>query len=77
MNQGRTTAIQWFVAPLIALPVCDPPPDAATAKPIGKDKGIVIPSGTSLGARHPSELGGPKNQRVVEHTSLCKISDQC
>lgn len=39
---GRPRAIEWFVSPLVAMPVSYSALDAAAAHPVRKHEGVVI-----------------------------------
>ena len=66
VDLGRVLAVEWLVTPLITLPVGNPALETAPGQPIGEDEGIVIPPLACLATGHPTELGGPMNDRILK-----------
>ena len=62
--------------PLVAFTVCHTALDSTSSKPVGEYERVVIPAFSALGAWHSAELGGPEDERVIEHAALLQVEDQ-
>ena len=76
VHRGRVPAVERLVAPLVALAVGHAALHASAAHPVGEDERIVVAALARLRARHAAELGGPDDQRVVEHAALPEVGDE-
>lgn len=75
INAGGIRAVLRTETPFVTFPI-GAALDAATAEPVGEDEGIVVAPLAALGAGHAAELGGPENERVLEHAPLFEVLDQ-
>ena len=66
VHLGRVFTVEWLVTPLVAFPVSDPALETTPSQPIGENEGIVIPPLAGLATRHPPELSGPMNDRILK-----------
>ena len=76
MAGSWVAALRWSKAPLVTFTMGHTALDSTPGQPIGEHERVMIPSLAALGARHPAELGRPKNDRVVKHASLFEVKDQ-
>ena len=61
----RVIAVQRLVAPLVAWAIGNPTLNPTATEPIGKDIRIVVPAFASLGRRHATKFGGPKDKGLI------------
>ena len=73
INSSWILPVKRFVSPLIALPMSHASVKSTSGKPVSKDERIMIPALTSLTARHPTKLGGPVYNCILEQTALLQI----
>src|SRR5579871_2352157 len=66
-----------FVRPFIALAVRSASLDPGPREPRDKGPAVVIAPGAALRKRHPSELGGPDDERVFKHPAGFEIANEC
>src|ERR1051326_5072085 len=76
VDRRRMIAIERFVTPLIALTADHAAFDASPAKPVGEDVWIVVPTLAALRAWHSPKFSRPKDDGVIEQSSLLKVLDE-
>src|SRR5947208_16003361 len=65
-----------FVRPLIARAVADATLEAASGEEGCESKRIVVASFARLATGHAPELGGPVDNRIVEHAAGFEVLDE-
>src|SRR5436305_1413201 len=68
--------LDGLVRPLVAGAVGDAAADAAAGEPGGEGERVVVAPLAPLAARHPAELGGPDDDRVVEQPARLQVVEQ-
>jgi hypothetical protein len=70
VDLGIVIAIQGLVSPLVGFANGDSTANPTSAQPIREHVRIMIAPNATLAARHPTELGGPQNDGVLEESTL-------
>ena len=76
VDRGRGVSIKGFVTPDVALTVRQSALDASAAEPVGENERVMIAALAALRRRHAAKLGGPQDERVLEHSALLEILDE-
>ena len=76
VNLGWMLPVGGFVPEVVAWAIGHTALDAAAREPVGETIGVVVATLATLGRRHAAKLGGPKNDGVIEQSSLLEIGNQ-
>ena len=76
INQCGIVSIQWLISPRVTLAMDRSTFDSTSTQPIGETMGIMVSSFPTLGGWHAPKLRGPKDDGILEQSTLFEITNQ-
>lgn len=73
VDLGGVFAVQWLVAPLVALAMGDAALYASASEPVGEYVGVMVTPFLALRTGHTAKLGCPMNDRVFQQAALLEV----